>query len=59
MFDDDKIEVHCFGVTAQSISPAQLEALGADGYTLTHGWSLNEEAYGPNQKYFMFERIDI
>lgn len=55
MFDDDKIEVLRFGVIAESLTPKQLEELGADGYSLTHGWSLNAADYGPNKRYFVFE----
>jgi hypothetical protein len=56
--DDKKIEVLRFGLIAEVVTPEQLETLGKDGYALTHGWSLNEEDYGPNQRYFLFE-LDV
>lgn len=58
LFNDEKIEVQAFGLVAETISSAQLEALGAGGYSLINTWALNEKDYGPNKHYFMFEQID-
>lgn len=54
---EDRIEVHCFGVVAEKITPEQLVELGEDGYGLIDGWNLNEKDYGPNQRYFIFSRL--
>ncbi len=56
---DGKIEVYRFGVIAENINPHQLEKLGADGFSLTHSWALDEGDYGPNQRYFIFEKVEV
>ena len=54
MFDDDKIEVHTFGISAKRITPAQLKELGEAGYYLLDAWKLNVEDYGPGMSYYIF-----